>query len=86
MALTAIGICWYVIERFTHGGNAVVTGSAVTRNASMIIVGTGKCRGVMADGTVQRCGNMRRWFASGRCAIVTGGTVVHDAGVIEHRG
>ena len=86
MALTAIGICWYMIERFTHGGNAVVTGSAVTRNASMIIVGAGKCRGVMAYGAVQRCGNMRRRFAGCGRAIMTGGTVVHDAGVIEHRG
>ena len=74
-----------MIERFTRGGSAIVTGSAVTRNTCMVITGADKCRGVMAYGTVQCCGNMIHRFAGGRCTIVARGAVVHDARVIEYR-
>lgn len=85
MALTAISIRWYMIKWLTHGGYAIVAGGAVTRYTCMVIVGAGECRGVMADGAVQRCGNMRRRFASSRCAVVTGGAVIDDTGMVEYR-
>ena len=84
MALAAIRIRWYMIERFTHGGDAIVTGCAVTRYTGMVIVGTSECRGVMAYGAVQRCRNMRCRFASSVAAVVAGGTVIHDTRVIEY--
>ena len=70
MALTAVRIGWYMIEWFAHGGDAIVAGCAVTHDTGMIIVGAGECSGVMAHRAVQRCGNMCRGFARGRCAIV----------------
>lgn len=85
MALTAICVSWYMVERFTHGGDGIVAGCAVVHDTGMVIVGAGECRGVMADRAVQRCGNMRRRFASSRCAVVTGGAVIHDTGMVEYR-
>ena len=85
MALTAISISWYMIGRFTHGGDAIVTGCAVTHDTGMIVLGAAKCRRVMAYGAIQGCGNMSRRFTSGRCAIVAGSAVIYDTGVIEHR-
>lgn len=86
MALAAVIIGWYMIGRFTRGGDAIVAGCAATGYTGMVIGGANKCRGVMAYGTILRGGNMRRRFAGGRCAIVTGGAVIHDARVIKYRG
>ena len=58
MALTAIGIGWYMLGRFAHGVSTVVTGCTVTRYTGVIILGADERRGVVTGGAVQRRGNM----------------------------
>ena len=57
---------------------------ATTGYTSMIKHAGGETTGDVAHGTILCGGNMVHRLADGRRAIVAGGAVIHDTGVIEH--
>ena len=71
---------------FPRGGNTVVARGAVINDIQVIKLGTGKGRGVMAHRAILGSRNMR-WdgHACRIGSIVAGRTVIHPAGMIEHR-
>lgn len=64
--------------------HAVVTRRAVVDNAGMIEYSRSKAGRAMANRTVFSRGYMNYRFANGGRAVMTGSTVIHDTGVIEH--
>ena len=90
VAIRAVPVGRYVIRRrdFSPRRNTVMAHRAIADDALVIVFCTGKRRGVMTLGTVlaRRHGNMGQGQTGRRRAIVAGGTVVNNAGVVEHRG
>jgi len=74
-----------MIEWFAHGRYAIVAGGAVAHDTGVVIFGANECRGVMADGAVQRSGYMCYRLARGVGAVVTGRAIVNDTSMIEYR-
>ena len=64
--------------------NVVMAGITVTRGAAIMHPGpANKRRGRMTDMAVERCRQMCGMLAFGDAAIMTTGTVIHDARVIK---
>lgn len=88
MAVDAIAIGWHMVVVFAGGGNAIVTGPAVVRDALMVKCGLGKCCGGMAHRTIlgdRNVGWIDLGVGSGRNdAIVARRTVVDDPAMIEY--
>ena len=70
----------------TGGKLPVMTPVTATGHAGMIKHPGSKTAGDMTHRTIIRGGNMIHRFADGLCSVMTGGAVIHDAGVIKHRG
>lgn len=90
VAIDAIAIGWHVVVVFTRGGDAVVTGGAVTRYVLVIERGLGKSRGQVASRAILGADRNMGWISLGggagcNHAIVARYTVVDDAGMIENR-
>jgi hypothetical protein len=91
VAIDAIPVSRHMEVGFTGGGIAIMTRGTVTLDALVIKRGTGKRRGVMAQfAFVCVCvlANIVNWVIrrpGRRSTIVAGDTVIHDAGMIEHR-
>jgi len=89
VAVPAITVGRYMEIRFPGRGNAVVAGLADIIDTDKLVIktGTGKGRGVMAHRAILGCRNVagvHTFCGTAPIGHMTGGTVIHDAGMIEY--
>ena len=73
------------LARLAGGIGTIMTAVAASANASVIKHTGGETGGDMADGTILAGGNVITYLACRIDSVMTGGAVIHDAGMIEHR-
>ena len=85
MTDTAIFGSGDVVGLHPQGRHSVVAGGAVIHDAGMIEHGTNKCTGIVTHAAILVSANVSRRLAPGGGAIMTGGTIITDARVVEYR-